>query len=89
MKIQRVISFFRRISISLLIGFYLILLPNVSLHANPIPLSIQVVQTTLVSDRNLSNVSLISGVYLMVLLGIGYVINRYFNLRKTKEEDTL
>ena len=88
MKIQRVISFFRRISISLLIGFYLILLPNVSIYANPIPLSIQVVQTTLVSDRNLSNVSLISGVYLMVLLGIGYAINRYFNLRRTKEEET-
>jgi len=78
---------FSKISSSLVIGISLLLINSFQLNANTICLSSKVVQTSLASGKYLSNVSLISVAYFIILFGIGYAINRNFNLRKNREED--
>lgn len=80
-------SLFRMLSKSQIIGFVLIIINALPLSAKPVCISAQVVQTTLASGRIASGVSLIGGAYFLLLLGIGYAVNRYYIFRKNKNEE--
>lgn len=71
----------------LVAGFALSLMHSLPLNAKPVFLSSMVAQANMVHGSNLSNVSIIGGFYFLVLFGIGYAVDRHYNLRKNKEGD--
>ncbi len=82
MKIVTTLLFLQRISKSLLIGMFLLFMQSLPVCAKAISISTQ----GNVSGANPSNASLLGGAYFMVLMGVGYLIKCFFNLRKSKRE---
>ena len=82
MKIMATLLFLKGISKSLLIGSFLILMQSMPVCAKAISISTQ----GHVSGASPSNASLLGGAYFMVLMGVGYLIKCFFDLRKSKRE---
>ena len=72
----------KRIPKSLLIVFSLLFMQSMPICAKSISISTQ----GHVSGASPSNASLLGGAYFMVLMGVGYLIKCFFDLRKSKRE---